>query len=327
MLLDALRQWGALDQNDVYKAGPRTSARRGFERDPGGGVNAEPIPSEPLAFKEIVRSRVWQRLAEGDQYDHHSAIFQPVGGMDMIAKAFAREVGDLITYNAKVTTIKQDERRVTVSYLNAKKGGAPLTATADWCLCTIPLSVLGQIEMNVGAPMTRAINAVPYSPSLKVGLQFKRRFWEQDDLIYGGISYTDLPNAVIAYPSSGYASAGKGVLLGAYVSGVEAYEFASLAPPDRVAKVLEYGAQVHPQYTAEYENGVSVAWHRVPWTLGCAGSWTDATRKEHYQNLCAIDGRIALAGEHASYVNAWQEGAVLSALDAISRLHQRVQIT
>jgi monoamine oxidase len=31
-----------------------------------------------------------------------------------------------------------------------------------------------------------------------------------------------------------------------------------------------------------------------------------------------------LAGEHASYIPAWQEGAVLSSLDAIARLHRRV---
>ena len=37
-----------------------------------------------------------------------------------------------------------------------------------------------------------------------------------------------------------------------------------------------------------------------------------------------IDGRIVLAGEHASYIPAWQEGAILSALDAIERLHKRV---
>ena len=71
------------------------------------------------------------------------------------------------------------------------------------------------------------------------------------------------------------------------------------------------------------EKHFSVAWHRVPWTLGCAGSWTDELRAEHYDNLCAIDGRIVLAGEHASYIPAWQEGAVLSALDAIRRLHAR----
>ena len=41
-------------------------------------------------------------------------------------------------------------------------------------------------------------------------------------------------------------------------------------------------------------------------------------------DLCAIDGRIVLAGEHASYIPAWQEGAILSALDAIARLHKRV---
>jgi monoamine oxidase len=40
--------------------------------------------------------------------------------------------------------------------------------------------------------------------------------------------------------------------------------------------------------------------------------------------LCAVDNRIALAGEHASYIPGWQEGAITSALDAIGRLHQRV---
>jgi monoamine oxidase len=33
---------------------------------------------------------------------------------------------------------------------------------------------------------------------------------------------------------------------------------------------------------------------------------------------------LLLAGEHASYINFWQEGAALSALDAIGRMHARV---
>jgi monoamine oxidase len=40
--------------------------------------------------------------------------------------------------------------------------------------------------------------------------------------------------------------------------------------------------------------------------------------------MCAVDGRIALAGEHCSRLPAWQEGAILSSLDAIQRLHKRV---
>jgi monoamine oxidase len=327
MLLAALRNWGALDEHYTYKAGPLTSNRRGYERNPGGGLTAEPVASEPLPFTALLQARVWEHLADGDNYNHHSAMFQPVGGMDMIGKALAREVGDVIHYGAKVTSIKQDEKRVAVTYLDARNGGAPATATADWCLCTLPLTVLSQIEVTVSAPMAKAINAIPYSPSFKVGLQFKRRFWEQDDLIFGGISYTDLPISLISYPSTGFGNPGKGVLLGGYSFGVHAYEFASLSPQERIARAVEWGAQLHPQYKTEFENGFAVAWHRVPWTLGCAGAWTNEARAEHYNNLCAIDGRILLAGEHVSYIPAWQEGAILSSLDAIERLHKRVQAT
>ena len=96
-----------------------------------------------------------------------------------------------------------------------------------------------------------------------------------------------------------------------------------MTPAERVAKAVEYGNHIHPQYRQEFDTGVGVAWHRVPSAQGCFGLWTEATRAEHYDNLCQLDGRIVLAGEHASYLPAWQEGAVTSALDAIGRLHQR----
>jgi len=261
LLLGALRQWGALDADYTYKTGPLSSDRRGYERDPGGGLSGEAVPSEPLPFAEILRSRVWFRLALGQIYEFQSTIFQPVGGMDMIARAFAREIGSLIRYNAKVTAIKQNDRQVTVTYADARTDGAPMTATADWCLCTIPLSVLDQIDLDVGAPMQEAINVVPYGAAAKIGLQFKRRFWEEDEHIYGGITYTDLPIWQIGYPNTSYGSPGKGVLLGAYVFDTPyAYEFTALPPADRVKKAVDYGAQIHPQYKTEYENGIAVGW-------------------------------------------------------------------
>jgi monoamine oxidase len=230
----------------------------------------------------------------------------------------------LIRYNAKVIDIDQNEHGVSVTYEDLSAGSAKQTAKADWCICTIPLSILGQIPLKVGGPMAQAIAAVPYNTGLKVGLQFKRRFWEEDEHIYGGITYTDLPIGQISYPSSRYFSDGKGVLLGAYIWDMgNAMRFSSMSPAERVAKAVEYGSQIHPQYRQEFDNGVAVAWHRVPSALGCFGLWTDATREQHYDNLCSFDGRIVLAGEHASYLPAWQEGAVTSALDALGRLQQR----
>jgi monoamine oxidase len=325
ILLQALRSWGALDKDFAYRANLISAEFRGYAREPGGGLDAAPVPGEPLALSEILKSRMWRYLQNFALHEFQTTMFQPVGGMDMIGKAFAREVGDLIRYDSKVTRIQQNDRGVTVSYVDAKNPNAPLQAAADWCVCTIPLSILSQLQIDVGAPMKAAIDAVPYASAVKVGLQFKRRFWEEDDAIYGGISYTDLPIRQIAYPNTDYNRSGRGVLLGAYLfEGANAYEFTSLAPAERVARAVEFGAQLHPQYRTEYENGISVAWHRVPFTLGCAGSWTDAARAQHYDNLCQIDGRIVLAGEHASYIPAWQEGAILSALDAIARLHRRV---
>jgi monoamine oxidase len=325
ILMQALRSWGALDSNYAYKANLVSAEFRGFSRDPGGGLGAAPNPSEPIGLSDILKSRLWRYLQNFALHTFQSTMFQPVGGMDMIGKAFAREVGDVIRYNAQVTRIQQGDHGVTVTYTDLKAPATPQQAKADWCVCTIPLSILSQLPLDVGGRMKAAIDAVPYSSSVKIGLQFKRRFWEEDEAIYGGISYTDLPIRQIAYPNTGFNSAGKGVLLGAYLfDGPNAYEFASMPPAERVARAVDIGAGIHPQYRAEYENGVAVAWHRMPFTLGCAGNWTDKARAEHYDDLCQIDGRIVLAGEHASYIPAWQEGAILSSLDAISRLHDRV---
>ena len=324
MLLQSLRQWGALDANYEYKKGETSSNRRGFDADPGGGTTSVPTPSEPLAMSELLQSGLWRSIGSGSGYETQQSLFQPVGGMGMIGKAFGAELKEVIKYNSKVIDIKQDAKGVTVTYVDTKTGGAPQQATADWCICTIPVSILSQIPITVGPKMKAAIGNLSYSASAKVGLQFKRRFWEEDENIYGGITYTDQPNGTIAYPNYNYFSEGKGVILGAYTFGPGAMTYTAMSPEERIAKTLEYGAKVHPQYMKEFDNGVAVAWHRVPWTLGCAGAWTEELRDRYYDDMVALDGRIMLAGEHCSRIPAWQEGAVLSALDAIRRLHQRV---
>lgn len=324
ILLEALRGWGALDKDMRYVKGRASSDRRGWAKDPGGGLTAEPIPSDPLSLSTVLQSGLWRSIGGNVSLDHQYAIFQPVGGMENVAKGFERKVGNLVRLNSKVTKIQQDDKGVTVSFDDTKTG-EHLVAKADWCVCALPLTILSQIEINVGPALDAAIHAVPYLPGLKVGLEFKRRFWEQDEFIYGGITSTDLPNAQISYPSYNYGSKGPGVLLGAYSNGSYAYEFTTLPPAERIARAMEWGSQIHPQYKSEFMNGISVGWHRVPWTQGCFGIWTEESRATHYRNLCQMDGRIVLAGEHASYQGGWQEGGITSSIDAITRLHQRVQ--
>ncbi|WP_439544772.1 flavin monoamine oxidase family protein [Sandarakinorhabdus sp.] len=319
----ALREWGALDKDFKYTKSVRSSRRRSFERPQGGGVLGEPIPSEPYAFKDIMDSGIWRVVAQHMSIDHQHSMFQPVGGMGMIGRGFAKQVEGKIRYNSKVTSISQQGDKVTVTYADTGTGSVN-TATADYCVCTIPLGVLSQIDLDCSPALDAAIRAVPYSNSVKVGLEFKRRFWEEDEAIYGGISFTDREIAMISYPSARMHSNGPAVLLGAYTFGAGAYRFAGMTPEQRVQAALEQGSVFHPRgYKEEFIGGASVAWSRSPFTLGCCAMWNEDTRKEHYQTLVAVDNRLVLAGEHASYIGCWMEGAILSSLDAVTRLHKR----
>lgn len=54
------------------------------------------------------------------------------------------------------------------------------------------------------------------------------------------------------------------MLIGYYNYDQQADEFAKLSPANRVKRALEEGSKIHPQYNAEFESGISVAWHKTP---------------------------------------------------------------
>src|SRR5213075_516100 len=135
ILLQKLRTWGELDKNYAYKANLISADYRGYAKDPGGGLGAAPIAGEPINLSDILKSRLWRYLQNFALHQVQTTMFQPVGGMDMIGKAFAKQIGDLIQYEAKVTRIQQNDGGVTVSYVNSKTPSTPQRATAEWCVC------------------------------------------------------------------------------------------------------------------------------------------------------------------------------------------------
>lgn len=324
MLRESLRDWGGLNKDFAYVAGRASAERRGYEVNKGGGLMPEPVGGKPLPLEDILKSDVWRAITFGQTHQWQSSIFQPVGGMDVGPKAVGEHLKDVTLLNTKVTAIHQDDKGVTVSVVDADTGMGARTLKADWCVCTLPTTVLHQIDVQVSPEMKAAFAALPYLSAVKTGLQFKRRFWEEDDHIYGGISFTDLDIHQIGYPNTGYGRGGKGVLLGTFSSDISGYKLGSHSGAERVRIAVEQGAQIHPQYPAEFENGVSVSWHRAPFVMGCGAVWTQELRDQHYRNLANIDGRIVLAGDHLSNLVTWQEGAILSALDTVERLHKKI---
>ena len=106
---------------------------------------------------------------------------------------------------------------------------------AEAVICTIPLPVLRNIPADFSPPVRTALAAADYMPAGKVAFQAERRFWELDDQIYGGLSWTTRDITQIWYPSAGLQQA-KGILVGAYIwSDKEGDDFAAKAPARRLA--------------------------------------------------------------------------------------------
>ncbi len=305
-LLEYLRSKGALDSSGKYHGG----ALRG----PDLAVPPDGAPRfTPLPLGDLLGSRTPYYLDLGFQYQQ--TMVQVVGGTDQLPRALAARVGKKVTYRAAVQSIRQGERGVSVVYKDAS--GAPHEVHGDYCVCAMPLPLLAQVDTDFPAEFKSTIASVPYAAAGKMGLQFKRRFWEEDDQIFGGASKTDMEIGQIVYPSSGYLGK-KGVLVGYYLQSQAGRPIGDKTPAERLALALEQGGRIHPQYKTEFETGFSVAWHRVKWTYG---SWSN-TNPTARRKLAEPQGRVYLAGDHLN-MNAWMQGAFESARQTATAVHAR----
>jgi monoamine oxidase len=298
-----LRRLGALDQQGKY----RGSSRR--------GPDAQGQPSAPLALRELFGG-IPDFYVQTDWWSQPT-MMQVAGGMDRLPAALAARLGNRIVYRAAVREIRQSGRGVWAIYADAD--GRPRRVDAEYCVCTIPLPVLRDLQKDLSPPVQAAIAAAEYDGAGKIGLQFRRRFWEQDDDIYGGRSWTDQEIGQIIYPSHGFTTS-KGVLIGYYLDFKRTMRARPAAEVQRLA--LEHGARVHPQYATEFETAFSVTWARVPWSRGSWRSESDAAH-EALRALREPDGRVHFAGDYMTDMSSWMQGAFDSARDVTAALHRR----
>jgi monoamine oxidase len=166
---------------------------------------------------------------------------------------------------------------------------------------------------------------VDYVPAAKVAFEARRRFWEIDEGIYGGISWTSRDATQLWYPSAGIHQK-KGVLVGAYIwSDETGNAFAVKPPAQRLEDTLADDEAIHPGCRAHLRKGVSVAWRKVPFSNGAWAEWSREARASGYKRVLAGDGPFLFCGEHLSHLNGWQEGAVRSAHHALEQIAERAR--
>jgi monoamine oxidase len=314
-MLAFLRLYGDLTPDYRFR-GSQRSGVKGPQLSPQTGE--KPITVDPLDMHALLDANLWDSMLAEEVLDWQATMLQPVGGMDRIPAAFAARLGPAIRYGADVKQIRQSPDGIRVVYQD-REHGTHVTINAHYCICTLPLPVLGALDTDCAPDFVQAVTSCSYDSAYKIAWE-SRRFWEQQYNIYGGLSYLKQPVGIVWYPSAGLFS-DRGVILSGYAIENDVPEFANLTTIDAKLDASRGSVErLHPGHGRELENPVYVSWGRIPYSVGSWISYKHAPPPQVYERLTAPDGRLFLAGDHTTHLVGWQEGAVRSAYRAINNI-------
>jgi monoamine oxidase len=320
---------GASLADDYPRAGYAIDSLNYRQLNPGD-VTQPGTPWPTLSMDDVLQSDFWNsEMFNNLEYFWQTTLMQPVDGMDMIVKGFqraalpdGRTVNDLIEQGSPVSAINVRDGK---SYVT-RQGDAP-DLECDYVIATLSAPLVAKLGGNFLNAATRQTLADVYiTPACKVGLQGRSRFWEEENRIYGGISWTKEIMSQIWYPSYSFNTP-TGVLTAAYNRLDQANVFQDYTREERLESALQGGEKLHPGYREKVfaENGVSIAWAKMPYQ---AGGWANDTAFtqpavfEQVKNADPIGSQVFLAGDWFSYWPGWQVGALDSAHYATDSIHR-----
>ncbi len=329
--LGMLQHFGQLSAEGaelVYRGSATIGYPRAGYRVQPGDVKTPGRPWPTLSLDDVLNSDFWNsEMFNNLENFWQATLMQPVDGMDMIVKGFQRAsvpggktVNDLVVPGEPVTRIDVVDDKVLVT-------GKRQRGHADYVVATLSAPLLAQLEGNFLNPTVKQVlSSVYVTPACKVGWQGRSRFWENEDRIYGGISWTkDIINQ-IWYPSYSFNSP-TGVLTGAYNRTADAAEFQKLSRSERIEVALAGGEKLHPGFREKVfaENGVTIAWAKMPYQAGGWANDTFETQPEVFTQMAdadPINRKVFMAGDWFSYWPGWQIGALDSAHLATDMMHR-----
>lgn len=308
----------------------RLSLRQLLEAD---GFSDEAIEFASVIWGQeaLLDSAATEHIREEMENVWNLSFDEIVGGTDRFATAFVSKLKSKPRTGCEIIRLEQsaDGKHAAAVFRNRANNGAEEREEGDFLICTLPCPVLGRIETRgFSGEKLRSIRQLIYDSSTKVLAVTKRRFWETDDGIYGGGTFTDLPTATTYYPANNAqakdpaVSAQQSIFLASYSWGQQARRLGSLEPAQQRDVVLTHLSKVHPQLAEPgmVTRTVGWAWDRHAWSGGAFAWFNPGQHTALHHHLLAPEGRIHFAGEHASLAHTWMQGALESALRAVKEV-------
>ncbi len=229
-----------------------------------------------------------------------------LGGNDLLPRALAKDLGDLIRYGTKVLAVSQDDTGVTVT---VNQGGVSTSLRADRIICTLPLPILKKMDFvkTLSAPKQKAINNMGGWNLGRTVVQVKDRYWRKEG--YNGFAATDFPSEI--WDPHYQTDATRG-MIAHYVKGRDAEKFMSMSASERLTFSARHLDSVFPGLEPQLEGSFIKLWGEDPWAGYAHAIGTPNDMTQHLPHLGTAEGRIHFAGEHASAYHGWIQGAIES---------------
>ena len=205
--------------------------------------------------------------------------------------------------------------------------------SGDVMVMTLPLNIIRQTAFfpPLDSSLADSLTEVYYSPSTKIMLQCKTKFWEKLGL-YGGFSFTNLPIGQIHYPTNTECNPDpdeRGVLM-CYTWKEDALLFGSQSEQNAIAEAVDELHEIHPEIIENFEVGGVKAWYSDVYSQGAFA----LLKPYEIQNVVfklmrpypREDPKIFFAGEAISFTNGWIQGALESGLRAAYQFYVRNEV-
>jgi monoamine oxidase len=232
--------------------------------------------------------------------------YRVIGGNDQIPRALAAALPD-VRFNAPVTSIRVLPDEVTVTY---QHGNSYQTVSSAFAVLAIPLTTARLIEFHPPLPEAhrRMVNELSYGAVTKVLIEYRRRFW--DDKGWNGRLSTDAP-IVYTWHATNHIENEHGILT-VYTGGDPAAKLAALSDEERIQLAVAEIEKLFSGSSDLIECTATVAWPKEAYTRGSYAALAPGQVTAHWKTLFEPAGRLFFAGEHATPIQGFMEGAVES---------------
>ena len=237
----------------------------------------------------------------------------------------------------KVEAIEYRDNQIKLLFQNHSHRDIQ-TENFDYVICAVPFSILRTMDIRpqFSNSKMQAIKEVNYGNAQKSIFNCNRRFWEEQG-IFGGGSYTDLPITTSWYPShppgqqeanirSSTAGVNPGVLIASYGFNLDAVRIGSMPEDARFEKLKQNVEELHGLPKGMLDSIVtdfkSQVWHSDPLFRGAYCYYTPQQKKlfSWVMKTPEWNKRIFFAGEHVSGLHRWIQGALQSGMEASNAL-------